>query len=247
MGHDLKNWASVARLVACALVLSGGLYSTALLYGQKTFQLLDVQKVRADEPAAHAVLRLVAPAHPPVVTCDVLVVGGSTGGTSAALAAARAGMHVCLTEETSWLGGQMTSQGVSEFDENRYIETAGGTASYYELRNGIRRYYAGHFTLSPLGKSQTHLNPGNCWVSALCFEPTVALQVLNSMLKPYEQKGLLRVFLRTKAASVEMNGKRLNLFLPTSSTRESGFGSGRNMFWMRRILVNCCRWPAPNT
>src|SRR5574340_1088733 len=74
---------------------------------------------------------------------------------SAALAAARAGMHVCLTEETSWLGGQMTSQGVSEFNENRYIETAGGTASYYGLRNGIRRYYRDHFTLSPMGKAQT--------------------------------------------------------------------------------------------
>jgi len=209
----LKNWASVSRFVACALVLSGGLYSAALLYGQKTFQLLDVQKVRADEPAARAVLRLVAPAHPPVVTCDVLVVGGSTGGTSAALAAARAGMHVCLTEETQWLGGQMTSQGVSEFDENRYVETAGGTASYYKLRNGIRRHYLDRFTLSPRGRAQVHFNPGNCWVSALCFEPTVALQVLQSMLKPYEQKGLLGVFLRTKAASVKMNGKRVESVL----------------------------------
>jgi len=209
----LKNWASVSRFVACVLVLSGGLYSTSLVYGQKTFQLLDVQKVRADEPASRAVLHLVAPAHPPVVTCDVLVVGGSTGGTSAALAAARAGMHVCLTKETSWLGGQMTSQGVSEFDENRYIETAGGTASYYELRNAIRRYYAGHFTLSPLGRAQANFNPGNCWVSALCFEAPVALQVLQSMLKPYEQKGLLRVFLRTKAASLRMNGKRIESVL----------------------------------
>ncbi len=209
----MKNWASVSRFVACTLVLSGGLCSTALLYGQKTFQLLDVQKVRADEPASKAVLHLVAPAHPPVVACDVLVVGGSTGGTSAALAAAQAGMHVCLSEETSWLGGQMTSQGVSEFDENRYIETAGGTASYYELRNGIRRYYRDHFTLSPLGKSKTHLNPGNCWVSALCFEAPVALHVLESMLKPYEQKGLLRVFLRTKAASVRMNGNRIESVL----------------------------------
>ena len=103
----------------------------------------------------------------------------------------------------------MTSQGVSEFDENRYIETAGGTASYYKLRNGIRRHYLGRFTLSPLGRGQAQFNPGNCWVSALCFEAPVAVEVLNSMLRPYEQKGLLRVFLRTKVASAMMNGNRI--------------------------------------
>ncbi|HET7215960.1 MAG TPA: FAD-dependent oxidoreductase [Terriglobia bacterium] len=192
-----------------ALALAAALYPPARLRGKQPLQLLDVQKVRADRPASSAVVQVAPPAHAPVISCDVLVVGGSTGGTSAALAAAQDGMHVCLTEETQWLGGQMTSQGVSEFDENRYIETAGGTASYYELRNGIRRYYRDHFTLSPLSNAQTQLNPGNCWVSRLCIEAPVALHVLSSMLGPYEQKGLLRVFLRTKAASVRMDGNRI--------------------------------------
>jgi len=209
----LKSRKRVTWLYVFILVLVGVLYSVVPLHCERTVQLLDVQNVRADRPASSAVLRVVPPAHPPVVSCDVLVVGGSTGGTSAALAAAKAGMHVCLTEETSWLGGQMTSQGVSEFDENRYIETAGGTASYYELRNGIRRYYLDHFTLSPLGKTQPHFNPGNCWVSRLCFEAPVALHVLEAMLKPYEQKGLLRVFLRTKAASVKMSGNLIQSVL----------------------------------
>lgn len=199
--------------VVLMLVFALQLCSAARLKAENTLRLLDVQKVRADKPASSAVLTLVPPAHPAIETCDVLVVGGSTGGTSAALAAAQAGMHVCVTEETSWLGGQMTSQGVSEFDENRYIETAGGTASYYQLRNGIRKYYRDHFTLSLLGKSERFFNPGNCWVSALCFQAPVALHVLDSMLKPYEQKGLLRVFLRTKAASVSMSGNRIESVL----------------------------------
>ena len=196
-----------------AVVLAAVLNFPVPLHSEQTLQLLDVQNVRADRPASSAVVRVVPPAHAPVADCDVLVVGGSTGGTSAALAAAKAGMHVCLTEETSWLGGQMTSQGVSEFDENRYIETAGGTASYYQLRNGIRHYYRAHFTLSPLGNAQSRFNPGNCWVSALCFEAPVAVQVLGGMLKPYEQKGLLRIFLRTKAASVRMSGNRIQSVL----------------------------------
>jgi hypothetical protein len=209
----LKNGERVSWLGAFALVLAAAFNSAAPLCGGQSLRLLDVQKVRADKPASSAVLRVVPPAHAPVVDCQVLVVGGSAGSTSAALAAAKAGMHVCLTEETSWLGGQMTSQGVSEFDENQYIEKAGGTASYYELRNGIRRYYRHHFTLSPIANNQAHFNPGGCWVSPLCFEAPVAVQVLDGMLKPYEQKGLLRVFLRTKAASVRMSGNRIQSVL----------------------------------
>ena len=195
------------------LILVGVLQPIVRLRAQDTLQLLDVENVRADKPASTAVLHLAPPAQAVVESCDVLVVGGGMGGSSAALAAAQSGAHVCLTEETSWLGGQMTSQGVSEFDENRYIETAGGTASYYRLRNGIRQYYLDRFVLSPLAKAQSHFNPGNCWVSALCFEPPVALHVLDSMLKPFEQKGQLRVFLRTKAASVQMNGRRIESVL----------------------------------
>jgi FAD dependent oxidoreductase len=202
-----------SRVFVVALVLVAVLQPIVRLGAQNTLELLDVEKVRADKPASTAVLHLVPPAQAVVESCDVLVVGGGMGGSSAALAAAQAGVHVCLTEETSWLGGQMTSQGVSEFDENRYVETAGGTASYYELRNGIRQHYLDHFTLSPLGKAQSHFNPGNCWVSALCFEPPVALHVLDSMLKPFEKKGLLRVFLRTKTASVKMTGNRIESVL----------------------------------
>src|SRR4051794_39245932 len=38
-------------------------------------------------------------------SCDVLIVGGGTGGTAAAIAAAEAGRTVCLLEDTDWLGG----------------------------------------------------------------------------------------------------------------------------------------------
>jgi NADPH-dependent 2,4-dienoyl-CoA reductase/sulfur reductase-like enzyme len=56
--------------------------------------------------------------------CDILVAGGGTGGVAAALAAAEAGRSVILTEETDWVGGQLTSQAVPP-DENRWIESFG--------------------------------------------------------------------------------------------------------------------------
>lgn len=50
--------------------------------------------------------------------CDVVVAGGSTAALASAVAAARDNgqLHVCLTEPTDWLGGQMTSSGVPAFD-----------------------------------------------------------------------------------------------------------------------------------
>ena len=65
------------------------------------------------------------------IECDVLVVGGGMGGVAAALAAARRGCRTCLLEETDWLGGQLSAQGVSALDEHEHIEAVGGTASYY--------------------------------------------------------------------------------------------------------------------
>ena len=64
--------------------------------------LLDVMAVRATGDPAAAVLRDLAPRAVEEVACDVLVVGGGTGGVAAALALARAGRTVCLTEETDW-------------------------------------------------------------------------------------------------------------------------------------------------
>src|SRR5262245_49403947 len=79
---------------------------------------------------------------------DVLIVGGSLGGVAAALAAARMGRNVILTEETKWIGGQATTQGVP-LDEHPWIENFGCTRSYREFRNGVRDYYRTHYPLTP--------------------------------------------------------------------------------------------------
>ena len=129
------------------------------------------------------------------VESDILVVGGGMGGVSSALAAAREGNSVCLIEETDWLGGQITSQGVSALDEHHYIESFGGTRSYYHLRESIRNYYR---ELASDPDIKEPLNPGTSWVSRLSFEPRIALQTINNMLDPYVKQGLLKIFLRMK-------------------------------------------------
>ena len=70
----------------------------------------------------------------------MLVVGGGLGGVAAAEALARQGVTVILTEPTSWLGGQLTSQAVPVPDENSYIEREPGcgTRLYRDLRRQLR-------------------------------------------------------------------------------------------------------------
>jgi len=49
---------------------------------------------------------------------DVVIAGAGTGGTAAAIQAARLGARVLLLEETDWIGGQMCSAAVASMDED---------------------------------------------------------------------------------------------------------------------------------
>ena len=68
---------------------------------------------------------------------DVVVAGGGLGGVAAALSSLRNGLSVILTEETDWIGGQITQQGVPP-DEHQWIETHGATKPYRDFRTGVR-------------------------------------------------------------------------------------------------------------
>src|SRR5579884_652657 len=126
--------------------------------------------------------------------CDILIVGGGTGGTAAAIAAAEAGAQVCLLEETGWLGGQLTTQGVCTPDEQTYIETFGGTRRYMRFREAARNHYKSQYRLTPEAAARPYFNPGNCWVSRLSFEPKVGEAILREMARPWIEAGHLRIF-----------------------------------------------------
>jgi hypothetical protein len=139
---------------------------------------------------------------------DLVVVGGGVGGVAAALAACRAGRRVILTEETDWIGGQLTSQAVPP-DEHPWIESFGCTRSYRQFRTGVRDYYRDHFPLTARARGNVLLNPGNGGVSRLCHEPRVALAVLEQMLAPYVSSGRLRVLLEHEPVAADVDGDRV--------------------------------------
>lgn len=150
---------------------------------------------------------------------DVLVVGGGLGGVAAALAAARLGRRVILTEETSWIGGQLTAQAVPP-DEHPWIEGTGCTPTYRRLRAGIRDYYRRNYPLTPDARFDAHLNPGLGRVSSLCHEPRVALAVLYELLAPYLASRTIEVLPRWRPISVDVNADRVSAV--TVRSDESG-------------------------
>ena len=136
---------------------------------------------------------------------EILIVGASFGGVSAALAAARAGRRVVLTEETGWIGGQATAQGVP-LDEHPWIERYGSSESYRQFRRSVREYYRRNYPLTEQSRADRAFNPGAGWVSALCFEPKVGRAVLEEMLAPYLSAGRILLVLHHRPVAVQADG-----------------------------------------
>ena len=96
---------------------------------------------------------------------DVVVVGGGTGGAAAAIEAARCGAGVLVAEESPWLGGMLTSAGVSAVDGN------------FRLRGGI----FGEFCDSLAARYGGIDSLFSGWVSKIMFNPATGARVLENM------------------------------------------------------------------
>ena len=96
---------------------------------------------------------------------DVLVIGGSTSGISAGIQSARMGVSTIIVEETPWLGGMLTAQGVSATDGNHNLPSG----IWNEFRSKLLAHYG----------SEAALATG--WVSNTQFEPHIGDSIFKSM------------------------------------------------------------------
>ena len=159
------------------------------------------------------------------MAADLVVAGAGMGGCACALGALRNGLSVIMTEETDWIGGQLTQQGVP-FDEHRWIETHGATQLYRDFRTALRNYYRKNYPLTPDAAARENLNPGDGAVSRLCVEPRVGLAVLYEMLAPYISTGKLTILLNSKVSKAEVSANKVQALAVRNL--QSG-----NEYWLR--------------
>lgn len=119
---------------------------------------------------------------------DVLVIGGGGSGVTAGIQSARMGANTLIIEETPWLGGMLTSAGVSAIDGN-YNLPAG---LWGEFRQNLADYYGGLDSLK------------TGWVSNVLFEPSVGNKILHQMVSAEKQ---LRVWKEAELQTLKRDGE----------------------------------------
>jgi len=107
---------------------------------------------------------------------DIIVVGGGTSGVASAIQSSRLGSKTLLIEESNWLGGMLTSAGVSAMDGNYKMPSG----FLKEFRDSLVSYY-GHLDSLKTG-----------WVSNFMFEPSVGNRILKNIAN--QEKNLTILF-----------------------------------------------------
>ena len=136
-------------------------------------------------------------------SCDVVMIGGSVAGLSAAVTSAKEGILTCLLVPTDMMGGQMTANGVPALDfssENgRMPFNTSGAASDTMMANHAHDLTTLLRSLPPPNHNHT------CWVSPYCYLPTELekggiqqiLESAGATLKIFRQTVLLNATTRT--------------------------------------------------
>ncbi|MBQ3397028.1 MAG: FAD-dependent oxidoreductase, partial [Synergistaceae bacterium] len=99
---------------------------------------------------------------------DVIIAGGGTGGTAAAIQASRLGVSVLIVEPSNMLGGQATAAGVSTMDDMSNTESG----IYHEFMDRIRAHY---------GKMRKSISTCYWKDYGKAFEPSVGHKILADM------------------------------------------------------------------
>ena len=138
---------------------------------------------------------------------DIAVIGASLGGVLAAWRACQSStLRVALVAQYDWLGGQMTSQGVPP-DEHHLIESGGASQSYLAFRQAIRDHYLADNNFIDHTEMTEGVNPGDGWVSRLCFEPKLAAAYFENMLSPFIVIGQLQILRHHLIASATRDAR----------------------------------------
>ncbi|MBB5439275.1 hypothetical protein HDC92_002962 [Pedobacter sp. AK017] len=124
----------------------------------------------------------------PVNDVQLLIIGAGASGTTAAIQASRMGVKTLLIEETDWLGGMLTSAGVSAIDGNHNMPSG----LWGEFRQKLYDHYGGPKAVE------------TGWVSNTLFEPAQG----NKILKELAVNPNLTIWYRSSWKNIMRRGNR---------------------------------------
>lgn len=133
---------------------------------------------------------------------DILIVGGGASGTTAGLQASRMGSNTLIIEESTWLGGMLTSAGVSATDGNYRLP--GGI--WGEFRKALALHYGG----------LDSLNTG--WVSKVLFEPSVGNEIFKKLAQNEKH---LNIWYKTSLKEIKKEGDTWKITVYNDGTTKS--------------------------
>jgi len=138
----------------------------------------------------------------PILTCDVLVIGGGAAGVAAATAAGRAGAKVVLLERYGFLGGLATTAQVGTICGLYLRDTTGAEA--VPVAGGFANEFALRLQ-SAGGKKPLRVDQG-LWV--LPYAPPVFARVADAVVG---ESGNVKLILHATVAEARAENARLNL------------------------------------
>ncbi|WP_026100743.1 FAD-dependent oxidoreductase [Synechococcus sp. PCC 7336] len=144
--------------------------------------------IGAEMPLATSSPDPAAATPPEIWTCEVVVIGGSLGGVAAAAHAMQAGARTCLIELTPWLGGQISSQGVSAIDESLVMRQR---QNFSRNWNRFKQLIAAQTVALPSEvtgiATAVVADINGCWVGDLCFPPAAGHAASETLLQSTRQ------------------------------------------------------------
>ena len=132
---------------------------------------------------------------------DVIIVGGGASGITAAIQSSRLGSKTLLIEKTDWLGGMLTSAGVSAMDGNYNMPSG----FINEFRDSLVSYYG----------SLENLKTG--WVSNIMFEPLVGNKILNSIAQKQDN---LEIIFNSRVKKINNKNNNWEVNFDTNSNSQ---------------------------
>ena len=133
---------------------------------------------------------------------DIVIVGGGASGSMAGIQAARLGSNTLIIEETQWLGGMLTSAGVSAIDGNYKLYSG----LWQEFRQELYDYYGGADSVK------------TGWVSNVLFEPNVGADILLGMAN---KEKVLDVWFESSISSLEFDDNRWKIIVLKNGVKKA--------------------------